>query len=420
MSKKNKENDSNTRDRIIQIILIIIIILLLLHNCSLIKKKDEGKKDEGKIHIVDFTDDDCEQLDVNSIDCLQNPNNSQCFVPDFTGKTKKELLKWLNSISNTIEIEIKLVENPNYPDGTILSQSVVGVSINDLLEKKTKLVITIVNNGSLVDCEKNSTNSKCLLPNFTNKTTNDVENWASKIANHVNVKYIYVDSNQPSGIITGQSIKEGTPVKDILNQNQTLVIYISKGDDSTNPFTSDSTSNTSTPNSNNSNNDNNKDDTNPSDEPQEPELDGDFYVSDDKIAKWHNETDLNIFEDSTNISKVRGKIAPESSGTYKFIVNNGTRYNLKYSISFIETNQYNINMKYKLKKGNTYLIDHYVSYDELDIDNVILNTASSDTYYLEWKWVGDNDGNDTQIGKTASSSNVRYDLKIDVEAESVS
>ena len=48
-----------------------------------------------------------------------------------------------------------------------------------------------------------------------------------------------------------------------------------------------------------------------------------------------------------------------------------------------------------------------------------MSSQNSDTYYLEWKWVGDNDNNDTHIGDQASNGDVPYELKIDVEAESV-
>lgn len=405
MTKENK-NNNKIRDRIIMAVLIIIIIILLIHNCSLLHKKGT---EEEKVNIIDITcnSSKCEKQTVNSIDCLKSINSKQCLVPDFKGKTKNELLKWLSSISNTIEIEIKLVEDPNNLDGTIISQSVVGTSVKDLLDGKVKLVITIVNNGSLVDCLKDINNNKCLLPDFISKTTNDVEEWINGIANHINIKYIYVDLVNQAGTITNQSIKSGTSVKEIIDNNQTLLIYISKGKQVSpdNPDTS-----TLDP------------DPTPTPEPEpepEPEIDEDFYVSDNEIVKWQDETSLNIFEDSSNISKVKGKIAPESSGTYKFVVNNGTKYNLNYKISFSETNEHGINMKYKLKKGDNYIVNNYVSYNELNIEDVLLNTKNSDTYYLEWKWVGDNDDNDTQIGTNAKSSNIKYDLKITVEAESV-
>ena len=409
--KNNEKKDNHTSDRIIQIILIIIIILLLLRNCSLVKKK--GNEDSGKVNIIDITPSDkCEQ-DSNMIDCLQDEKNSKCLVPDFIGKNKKDVLKWLSSISNTIEIEIKTVENPNYKDGTVLEQTIIGTSVKDLLSGKTKLVITIVNNGSLVDCEKNSKNNKCKLPDFAGKKRNDVEDWLDGITNNIKIKYVYVDSNKPAGTVINQSIKSGTAIKDIIDKDETIIIYISKGDknnSNTNPYT------------NGSNQDNNtkNEETTPEQTPEpEPESDDDFYVNDNEIARWQDETSLKIFEDSSKISKVNGKIAPESTGTYKFVINNGTRYNLKYKITFTENNQHNMNMKYKIKKGNTYLIDHYVSYDELNINNMTVSSNDSETYFLEWKWIGDNDIEDTSIGKNAKNSNIQYSLKINVEAESV-
>ena len=126
---------------------------------------------------------------------------------------------------------------------------------------------------------------------------------------------------------------------------------------------------------------------------------------------WDGANDLKIFEKT--LYTVDGKIAPESSNTYQFVVRNNTKYNIKYDIDFIETNPYNINMKYKLKKNDTYLIDHYVSASELNINDMTLESSNNDTYYLEWKWVSSD--NDTQIGTTANAS---YGLKIEIKAES--
>ena len=135
-----KQRKDNKKDLVIKIILIIIIILLLLHNCSLIKKR--GKKETGNINIIDITcnNNKCQEFSGDiPIDCLEDEDNSKCLVPDFVGKTKKDILRWLSSISNTIEIEIRTVEDSNYKDGTVLEQSVSGVSTKDLLSNKTKL-----------------------------------------------------------------------------------------------------------------------------------------------------------------------------------------------------------------------------------------------------------------------------------------
>ena len=396
--KKNNKKENRTVDLVIKIVLIIIIILLLLHNCELRKK--DGKSETGKVNIIDITcdKDKCQQLDDISVDCVQDSQNSKCFVPNFVGKTKRVVLKWLNSISNTIEVEIRTVTDYSKKDGTVLEQSVYRLSAKDLLDGKAKLVVTIVNNGSLVDCRVDIQNSKCVLPNFSGKKKGDVENWLDGLANNVNVRYVYINSNQNSGTIVNQSIEGGTFVKDILDKNETLIIYISKGSNVSPSVT-------------------------PSDDGGEdiPEdSDDDFYVDEvnglEKV-RWNGQSDLNIFEDS--LYKISGKIAPESSNTYKFIVNNETRYSLKYKISFSEKNQYGINMKYKLRKGDAYLIDHYVSYDQLNIDNLLLDSNNSQEYYLEWKWVGDDDIADTQIGIAAKTSEVKYSLSIVVEAESV-
>ena len=65
-----------------------------------------------------------------------------------------------------------------------------------------------------------------------------------------------------------------------------------------------------------------------------------------------------------------------------------------------------------VNKNDTYIIDHYVPYNELDVSNQILNSGTNDTYYLEWKWVsGDNDN-------IAGENSASYQLKIDVKAES--
>ena len=131
----------------------------------------------------------------------------------------------------------------------------------------------------------------------------------------------------------------------------------------------------------------------------------------DKDITWHDETPAKIFTNS--MYELTDVIAPESSNTYQFVVKNGTEYNLKYKIDFIENNPYQINMKYKLKKNDTYIIDHYVSANELNIEDFFLNAKTNDTYYLEWKWISSS--NDTKIGLDPNS---KYGLKIYIEAES--
>ena len=108
-----------------------------------------------------------------------------------------------------------------------------------------------------------------------------------------------------------------------------------------------------------------------------------IVVSDSDI-KWNKGSELDIFSDNGN--KV---ISPESTA-------------------------FGFNMKYKLKKNGTYIVNEYSSVDEISISNINSKKGNKDTYVIEWKWVsGDND---TAIGTNIDSS---YGLNIKVEAEAI-
>ena len=129
----------------------------------------------------------------------------------------------------------------------------------------------------------------------------------------------------------------------------------------------------------------------------------------DKNKSWNDNENINLFEDSEYV--VSGKIAPESTGTYQFVIKNSTIYNVKYDLNFDEKNNYNINMKYRLKKNNEYVINNWVTYSKLKQESIKLNKNSSDTYYLEWKWFEST--NDNSIGEDINS---KYGLSINIKA----
>ena len=143
-------------------------------------------------------------------------------------------------------------------------------------------------------------------------------------------------------------------------------------------------------------------------------IDEELNVFDDDHdpINWNGSSDLKIF--SKSIYDFDDIIAPESSNTYEFVVRNNTKYKIKYSVKFIESNLYDINMKYKLKKNSDYIVDTYSNANALIIDEYTLDSNESDTYYLEWKWLSSN--NDTDIG---ANPEAKYGLKIEVEAESI-
>lgn len=179
---------------------------------------------------------------------------------------------------------------------------------------------------------------------------------------------------------------------------------------SNNKTTSDnngSNNNSSSTGGETSNTDDDSDDEEEFDDIVEPE--DEMFVRDKKLV-WNDTSPVKIFTNS--VYTFEDKIAPEVSNTYQFVVKNSTSYNLKYNISFMETNPYHINMRYKLKKNNSYVIDHYVSYNELIVNEQLLDAKSNDTYYLEWKWVSSDNDND------AGENGANYSLEIKVEAES--
>ena len=127
----------------------------------------------------------------------------------------------------------------------------------------------------------------------------------------------------------------------------------------------------------------------------------------DKYQTWSNTTKIRIFDVS--------QIAPGDSGTYDFAVNNNTDGNVNYSIVFEEENAANVNMLYKLKRNDEYIAGNeetWVKYNELNIEDIILNKYNMDSYYIEWKWI-DAD-NDTEAGRTPGA---KYKLTVTVKAK---
>lgn len=123
-----------------------------------------------------------------------------------------------------------------------------------------------------------------------------------------------------------------------------------------------------------------------------PEEQGDLVVR-DSYQTWSQQTNIKIF----NVEK----IAPGDSGSYDFMINNNTKKNVKYSVTFDEENEYNINLRYKLKRNNEYIAgssSEWVKFTDLNVINKVLNDKNNDSYTLEWKWVDAE--NDTTVGRT--------------------
>ena len=137
-------------------------------------------------------------------------------------------------------------------------------------------------------------------------------------------------------------------------------------------------------------------------------------VFDDDVEITKN-TPLNIFANE----KFDGEkiIAPKSEGSYTFCVKNVTDKDITYDINFDDEMEHLINMKYKLKIDNDYIIgdeDTYMGIDELKVEDFIVTKDSINVFTLEWYWE-DDDVNDTIVG--SQKSDQYYTLNLEIHAK---
>lgn len=141
-------------------------------------------------------------------------------------------------------------------------------------------------------------------------------------------------------------------------------------------------------------------------------------VSDDQ-AEYGQNTEVNIFQ---NVKYAGEKIiAPGSSGQYVFYVQNISKTNISYDISFSDMMTNPVNMKYKLRVDNIYIRgskSHYVDINELTVEDIKVLVGSNNLFFLEWYWA-DDDPNDTYTGSQAQFEPQTYTLNIKVEAQPI-
>ena len=131
-------------------------------------------------------------------------------------------------------------------------------------------------------------------------------------------------------------------------------------------------------------------------ETPEEELPG-AKILDSDVGVYKNTTKLNIFTNPAY--EFKDVIAPLSSNVYQFVVRNNNEFNIKYRLIMNEINEYHINMKYRLKLDGKYVkgdSDEWVTYDELELEDLKLVSYGRNVYQLEWKWFESDD--DTYIG----------------------
>ena len=137
---------------------------------------------------------------------------------------------------------------------------------------------------------------------------------------------------------------------------------------------------------------------------EDREVFGRVFV-DDKNGDYMYQENLRIFDNAAY--QYTNKIAPGVSNTYHFVVHNSSDLNLKYYIDMYEDSEYKVNLRYRLKRNNEYIIgddERWVTAADLKTGFKDIALSTSDSYSLDWKWVYDeNDEEDTLAGKNMTS-----------------
>lgn len=128
-------------------------------------------------------------------------------------------------------------------------------------------------------------------------------------------------------------------------------------------------------------------------------------TSEDK--DWYKNENINLFQ---SVNKNGEKIIwPGQSGKYSFIVKNDTTQPAYYKFYMEDTNEYNINIKYRLKMNNTYIKgdeNTWVSINDMNIEDIFATKDSKTLYTLEWKW--DTSDRDLEIAKEGLATYTVY------------
>lgn len=130
----------------------------------------------------------------------------------------------------------------------------------------------------------------------------------------------------------------------------------------------------------------------------------------DEKVEYSNQTPLNIFSHKSYAVK-NDVIAPGTENSYQFIIRNNNDFAISYNLQIDEINDYNINMKYRLKRDGKYVLGsdkNWITVDELEQSGIVLANDSYNVYTLDWKWFESD--NDTQIGKNIEAN---YELNIE-------
>lgn len=264
----------------------------------------------------------------------------------------------------------------------------VGMRDNTVIDKKDdKKNVKKNDKNNKIENRNNNVNTQNLTEQNSNNLNDNIQNGNQNYNNEIRVNNLGSSSNND------RKLKQNTNKN---NQNQ-------ENNNESNYSKEQSSSNNEKNNSeeNSNNNDNN--------------------VAEAKIEVKQGDINAELIEDldifknpEFNNQKI---IAPKSKGRYNFTIKNLAKNNISYNIMMTEENKWNINLKYKLKQDNIYIVgnqDTWVDIDDLNVKDLISTDNSEHLYTLEWYW--EDAENDTEIGTTP---NVNYKLKINVVSKAI-
>ena len=136
-----------------------------------------------------------------------------------------------------------------------------------------------------------------------------------------------------------------------------------------------------------------------------------IFATEEDGTNWEDREDLSVFYNQTFGDKV---IVPGMKGAYRFRMQNNSPDPIVYSLTFSETNEYGIAMRYRLKRDGVYIAgeEGYVTVEELCLEDLSVEEESITLFELEWIWAH-NDPVDTVAGENEAM----YYLHIDFLAE---
>lgn len=125
--------------------------------------------------------------------------------------------------------------------------------------------------------------------------------------------------------------------------------------------------------------------------------------------QWTQSNELNIFDNPFFDNNI---IAPGIKHRYNLKIENMSNKKIIYFIKFKEENDKQINLKYRLKKNNEYILgnnDEWVYIDNVTTNNFVLDKNSIEDYVLDWYW--EDSDTDTVVGKDKSAN---YKINIEI------